>query len=234
MTFFNLSTEIKHTLLPLLMILQWMFTLTLCFSLSVLSFVILFALGSSNQEGVSESNITSGGGDTPAGGDGDDPDDNERRRRLVKKILIGLGVIIGVGATCCGLSYLLCEGDPFAFLKDPKAFWNSLGGALGVVTVATTTPEMVTYLNGIWEDMFEHITTAEILSPILGDLEFPSQLAMHSMMEEILQISQKNMIRLVLQAHPDGATHYMLQTSLEKALTCEIQTIALKYAIPVD
>lgn len=181
--------------------------------------------------GVGGSSTPAGGSAVPGGDSGDDGD--ERRRRLLKKILIGLGVVVGATAAACGVGYLVCEGDWTAFFTDPKLFWTSLGATLGVVTTVTTKPEMAAYLGSIWIEVFEHLTTAEVMSPLLGDLEF-SESGLSAMMEEVLDISQRGVIRSVIRAYPDGATHHVLQAALEKALTCEIQTIGLKHAVPVN
>ena len=166
---------------------------------------------------------------TPPGG----PDDEERRR-LLKKILIGLGVVTAAVGISFGLGYFLCEVDWLAIVRDPKLFWTSVGGALGVVATGATKPEMVAFLKEAWVPLFERLASPEGLNNLLGDLEFPSNSALRKMYEEICHISKNQMIRAVLQAHPDGAPHSLLEASLEKALTCEIQTIALKYATPLN
>lgn len=200
--------------------------------------LFLVAVGLVLKNGVIPSTSgTRGAAQTPPGGPaagGDSGDDgDERRRRLLKKILIGLGVVVGATAAVCGVGYLVCEGDWSAFFTDPKLFWTSLGATLGVVTTVTTKPEMAAYLGSIWGEVFEHLTTAEVMSPLLGDLEF-TESGLSAVMEEVLDISQRGVIRSVIRAYPDGATHHVLQAALEKALTCEIQTIGLKHAIPVN
>lgn len=201
----------------------------------VLSVIIFFSLSDNPTTTGSGAANNSGDGSASGGGSPDDDEETRRRRRaLLKKILIGLGVTTAVVGVCCGAGFLLCEGDWFAIVRDPKLFWTTLAGSLGLVTTLTSKAEMLAHLNGIWGEVFERLTTPEVMSSLMGDLEFSSMRATELMVEEILNISQKEMIRAVLQAYPEGATEHLLEVTLEKALTCEIQTIALKYCDSVN
>lgn len=159
------------------------------------------------------------GGSPDGGGEDDD---------LWKKIALALAALAATAGFLTLTSWGL-SGDWLLFYREPTKYsvllldWTFHG--LRQITDPTA---MASFLDGIWSGVWSEATSVDGILEAIKFIDVPDRM-MGEMYREILSIDKNYVIKLVLQAYPKGATEQELQDALTKALTYEIQAIAVTY-----